>query len=307
MAYRNENKKNFNRTDNKNGFYGKKKDRDRNFGRNSRPKREKPQTKPKYEEKSRRDDDFEAENQIIYGKNPVTELLKSGKEVDTVFVSDSLNPAVKSYFTALAKERGAVVKTVHSNKLNLMCHSENNQGIRAYRSSISYRSIEDILQSAKEKGEDPFVVICDDIVDPHNLGAIIRSAYLMGAHGVVIPKRGGVSVTSVVQKTSAGAAMHLPVAKVANIAQTVRALKEKNIFVYCADLDAQPVYKHNLTGPIALVVGSEGKGVQPLVKSLCDATVSIPMHNRGTGVDSYNASVAAGVIMYEISRQRAEK
>lgn len=243
-------------------------------------------------------------NEIIYGKNPVTELLKGKDGVDTVFISENLAPGTQSYYIALAKGRGAVVKKVHPAKLKSMCGTENHQGVAAYASSVEYVSLDSILQRAQEKGESPFIVVCDGIEDPHNLGAIIRSAYLMGAHGIVIPKRGSVSVTSVVHKTSAGAAMHLPVAKVANIAQTVRTLKENNIFVYCADMDSQPLYKQNLTGPIAIVIGSEGKGVQPLVKSLCDGVVCIPMNNLSSNVDSYNASVAAGIIMYEIARQR---
>ena len=247
---------------------------------------------------------MEQKSEVIYGKNPVTELLKSKAGVDTVFISESLNPSVQNYYTALAKECGAVVKKVHPMKLKTLCQSENHQGVAAYASTIEYVSLNQIVQIARDKGEAPFVVICDGIEDPHNLGAIMRSAYLMGAHGIVIPKRGGVSVTGVVHKTSAGASMHMPVAKVANIAQAVRSLKEENIFVYAADLNDTPIYKQNLTGPIALVVGSEGKGVQPLVKSLCDDVVSIPMNNEGGAVDSYNASVAAGIIMYEISRQR---
>ena len=221
-----------------------------------------------------------------------------------VFISESLNPSVQNYYIALAKECGAVVKKVHPMKLKSLCQSENHQGIAAYASTIEYVSLNQIVKIARDKGEAPFIIVCDGIEDPHNLGAIMRSAYLMGAHGIVIPKRGGVSVTGVVHKTSAGASMHMPVAKVANIAQAVRALKDENIFVYAADLNDTPIYKQNLTGAIALVVGSEGKGVQPLVKSLCDDVVSIPMYNDGGAVDSYNASVAAGIIMYEISRQR---
>ena len=247
---------------------------------------------------------MEQKSEVIYGKNPVTELLKSKAGVDTVFISESLNPSVQNYYTALAKECGAVVKKVHPMKLKSLCQSENHQGVAAYASTIEYVSLGQIVKIARDKGEAPFVVVCDGIEDPHNLGAIMRSAYLMGAHGIVIPKRGGVSVTGVVHKTSVGASMHMPVAKVANIAQAVRALKEENIFVYAADLNDTPIYKQNLTGPIALVVGSEGKGVQPLVKSLCDDVESIPMNNEGGAVDSYNASVAAGIIMYEISRQR---
>ncbi|MEG0019061.1 MAG: 23S rRNA (guanosine(2251)-2'-O)-methyltransferase RlmB [Oscillospiraceae bacterium] len=243
-------------------------------------------------------------SEIIYGKNPVTELLKSKCAVDTVLVADNLNPSVQSFYMALAKDCGAVVKKVHPLKLNTLCQTDSHQGVAAYASTIDYVSIESILAIAKEKGESPFVVICDGIEDPHNLGAIMRSAYLMGAHGLVIPKRNGVSVTGIVHKSSAGASMHLPVAKVANIAQAVRTLKDNNLFIYCADLKGQPLYKQNLTGAIGLVIGSEGDGVQTLVKSLCDGVVSIPMANPNSGVDSYNASVAAGIIMYEIQRQR---
>ena len=241
---------------------------------------------------------------LVYGKNPVTELLKSGMSVDTVYISDSLNPSMRNYYTALGKEAGAVVKRVNPNKLNAMCGTDNHQGIAANASGVEYTDISRILEGARSKGEAPFIVICDGIEDPHNLGAIIRSAFLFGAHGVVIPKRGGVRVTSTVHKRSAGAALHLPIARVANISQTIRELKKENIFVYAADMKDTPLYKDDLTGPIAIVIGNEGKGVCPLVKSLCDGVVSIPMKDTGSGVDSFNASVAAGIIMYEISRQR---
>ena len=200
---------------------------------------------------------MEQNNEIIYGKNPVTELLKSKAGVDTVFISESLNPSVQNYYIALAKDCGAVVKKVHPMKLKSLCQSENHQGVAAFASTVEYVTLGQIITSAWDKNEHPFIVICDGIEDPHNLGAIMRSAYLMGAHGIVIPKRGGVSVTGIVHKTSAGASMHLPVCKVANIAQAVRTLKEQNIFVYAADFSPQPIYNQNLTGPIALVVGSE--------------------------------------------------
>ncbi|MBQ3394157.1 MAG: 23S rRNA (guanosine(2251)-2'-O)-methyltransferase RlmB [Oscillospiraceae bacterium] len=244
---------------------------------------------------------------LVYGKNPVSELLKSGMSVDTVYISDTLNPSMQNYYTALGKEAGAVVKRVNPNKLNAMCGTENHQGVAANASGVEYADIARILESARSKGEAPFIVICDGIEDPHNLGAIIRSAFLFGAHGVVIPKRGGVRVTSTVHKSSAGAAVHLPIARVANISRTVRELKKENIFVYAADMKDTPLYKDDLTGPIAIVIGNEGKGVSPLVKSLCDGIVSIPMKDTRSGVDSFNASVAAGIIMYEISRQRIYK
>ena len=207
---------------------------------------------------------------IVYGKNAVTELLKSGAAVDTVFVQDTMNAAQAGYYTAIAREAGAVVKRVHAAKLRGMCGTEGHQGVE----------------------------------DPHNRGAIIRTALLCGAHGVVIPRRGGVPVTPTVLKSSAGAAARLPVARVANIGEAVRRLKAQNVFVYCADMDGRPAFQQNLTGPIALVAGSEGSGVSPLVKSLCDGVLSLPMAGGGTGVDSFNVSVATGIILYEIMRQR---
>ena len=196
---------------------------------------------------------------LVYGKNPVTELLKSGSGVDTVLLAEGMAPAVAAYFTAMAKA----------------------------------------------KGEPPFLVLSDGIEDPHNLGAVMRSALLCGAHGIVIPKRGGASVTPTVIKSSAGAAERLPVARVANIGETIRRLKDQGVFVYCADMDGVPLRKNNLTGPIALVLGSEGSGVSQLVKKLCDGVVRLDMAAQGTGVDSFNVSVAAGIILYEIQCQRA--
>ena len=246
----------------------------------------------------------EEKSSLVYGKNPVTELLKSGGGVDTLYISDSLNRRTRNWYTALGKEAGAVVKRVHSNKLSAMCGTDSHQGVAAYAARVEYADMDTVLARVRAAGEDPFLVICDGIEDPHNLGAIIRSAWLFGAHRVVIPKRGGVRVTSTVRKTSAGAAVHLPIVRVANIGSTVRELKKENIFVYAADMSEHPLYEDDLTGAIAIVVGSEGKGVSQLVRSLCDGVVSIPMRERRGGVDSFNASVAAGVIMYEISRQR---
>lgn len=249
----------------------------------------------------------EGGDQLVYGKNPVAELLKSGNAVDTVFIADSLPQQVAGYYTALAKEAGAVAKRVHSNKLKLMCGTDSHQGVAAFAANVEYASLEEILAIAAEKGEPPFLVLSDGIEDPHNLGAIIRSALLCGAHGLVIPKRGGAGITATVLKSSAGAAARLPVARVANIGETIRRLKEKNVFVYCADMDGVSLKKNNLTGAIALVLGSEGSGVSPLVKKLCDGVVSLDMAAPGTGVDSYNVSVAAGITLYEIMQQRSSK
>lgn len=248
----------------------------------------------------------EEEARLAYGKNAVTELLKSGAGVDTVFLQDTMNAPQAGYYTAIAKEAGAVVKRVHAAKLRGMCGTDAHQGVAAWAAGIEYQTLDALLAVAKEKGEPPFLVLCDGVEDPHNLGAIIRTALLCGAHGVVIPKRGGVSVTPSVLKSSAGAAARLPVARVANIGESIRKLKEQNVFVYCADLDGEAAYAQNLTGGIALVVGSEGDGVSQLVKKLCDGVVSLPMAATGTGVDSFNVSVASGIILYEIMRQRTK-
>ncbi|MGN0662143.1 MAG: 23S rRNA (guanosine(2251)-2'-O)-methyltransferase RlmB [Faecalibacterium sp.] len=242
---------------------------------------------------------------LVYGKNPVTELLKSGAGVDTVLLAEGMAPAVASYFTALAKEAGAAVKRVNPGKLRLMTGTDSHQGVAAFASAISYATVEDLLAAARAKGEPPFLVLSDGIEDPHNLGAVMRSALLCGAHGIVIPKRGGAQVTPTVIKSSAGAAERLPVARVANIGETIRRLKEQGVFVYCADMDGVPLHKNDLTGPIALVLGSEGSGVSQLVKKLCDGVVRLEMAAQGTGVDSFNVSVAAGIILYEIQSQRA--
>lgn len=241
---------------------------------------------------------------LVWGKNPVAELLKSGAGVDTVLLADGMAPQAASYYMALAKQAGAVVKRVHPAKLRSLCGTDSHQGVAAFASLIRYVTVDQLLEAAAEKGEDPLLVLADDIQDPHNLGAVIRTALLCGAHGVVIPKRGGAQLTPTVLKSSAGAAARLPVARVANIGETIRRLKEKNLFVYCADLDGQPPHKTDLTGPLALVLGAEGAGVSPLVRRLCDGAVRLDMAARGTGVDSFNVSVAAGIILYEIMRQR---
>ena len=248
------------------------------------------------------------EQSLVYGKNPVTELLKSGAGVDTVLLSESLPEAVASYYTALARQAGAVVKRVHPNKLRLTCGTDSHQGVAAYASSISYAALDDLLAAARQKGEPPFLVLADGVEDPHNLGAIIRSAYLCGAHGVVIPKRGGVGVTGTVMKASAGAAARLPVARVTNLAQAIREIKEHNIFVYCADLGGAPLARTDLSGPVALVLGSEGGGPGALTRKLCDAAVTLEMApGQATGVDSYNVSVAAGILCYDVLRRRSGK
>lgn len=245
---------------------------------------------------------------LVWGKNPVTELLKSGDAVDTVYLADSLPQAVAGYYTALAKQSGVVVKRVPGNKLQKICATADHQGVAARAAEVSYAALEDLFAAAQAKGEDPFLVLCDGVEDPHNLGAIIRSAYLCGAHGVIIPKRGGVGVTGTVMKASAGAAARLPVARVTNLAQTIRTIKEHNIFVYCADLGGAPPSRTDLSGPVALVLGSEGGGPGALTRKLCDAAVTLEMApGQATGVDSYNVSVAAGILCYDVLRRRSGK
>lgn len=245
--------------------------------------------------------------QLVYGKNPVAELLKSGAGADTLLLSEGMDPRQAGYYTALARQAGAVVKRVHPAKLRSLCGTESHQGVAVFAAAVGYAGLDDLLEAARAAGEQPFLVLADGIEDPHNLGAVIRSALLCGAHGIVIPKRGGSAVTAAVLKSSAGAAARLPIARVANIGETVRRLKEQNIFVYCADMDGAPLEKSDLTGPVALVLGSEGAGVSPLVKRLCDGSVRLGMAPRGAGVDSYNVSVAAGILMYEIMRQRGAR
>lgn len=244
------------------------------------------------------------ENLPIYGKNAVVELLTSDAVVDTLLLAEGLDPKTAGYLTALAKQAGAVVKTTRTEKLNYLCGNGKHQGIAAYASVVTYFSLEEILQKAKEKGEPPFLLLADGVEDPHNLGALLRTALLCGVHGAVIPKRGGAGITPVVMKSSAGAAARLPIARVANIGESIRRLKKENVFVYCADIGAAPVYRQNLGGAVALVMGSEGKGVSSLVKKLCDGVVSLPMAPGCSGVDSFNVSVSGGILMYEIFRQR---
>ena len=217
---------------------------------------------------------------LVWGKNAVTELLKSGGAVDTVYLTDTMPQAVAGYYTALAKESGAVVKRVPGNKLQKMCGTPDHQGVAARAAEVEYAALDDLFRAAEARGEQPFLVLCDGVEDPHNLGAIVRSAYLCGAHGVVIPKRGGVGVTGTVMKASAGAAARLPIARVSNLAQAIRTIKEHNIFVYCADLGGARC-KTDLSGPVALVLGSEGGGPGALTRKLCDAAVTLEMAPPG--------------------------
>lgn len=240
------------------------------------------------------------DNNIIYGKNAVLETLNSGKDVDTVFVQKGTSPG---NVIAEAKKRGVVVKDVSGEKLSALCGTEKHGGVAAELCVAEYAEPEDILAEAERKGKPPFIIIADEIADPHNLGAIIRTAEAAGADGVIIPKRRSASLNSTVFKTSAGAAAWIKVARVANLVDTIKTLKKHNIWVYGMEADGTPYNKTDFTGGTAIVVGSEGFGLGRLVRESCDAVLSLPMNGK---VNSLNASVSAGIMMYEVVRQRGE-
>ena len=240
----------------------------------------------------------------IEGRNPVLEAYRAGKTIDKLFILDGSDDGPIKSITREAKKYDTIINYVDKERLDNMSETGKHQGVIAYAAAYEYAEVEDILNAAKEKGEDPFIFILDGIEDPHNLGAIIRSANLAGAHGVIIPKRRAAGLTSTVVKASAGAINYTPVAKVTNITRTIEELKEKGIWFMCADMAGEVMYKQNLTGPIGLVIGSEGEGVSRLVKEKCDFISSIPMKGD---IDSLNASVAAGIMAFEIVRQRLNK
>ena len=238
---------------------------------------------------------------IIEGRNAVLEAFRAGKTIDKLFVLDGCQDGPVKSILREAKKTDTIINFVDKERLDRLANSGHHQGVVAQAAAYEYAEVEDILNAAKEKGEAPFIFILDEIEDPHNLGAIIRTANLCGAHGVIIPKRRAVGLTATVAKTSAGAVNYTPVAKVTNIAKTIEELKKEGMWFVCADMDGQTMYDLNLTGPIGLVIGNEGAGVSRLVKEKCDFTASIPMKGE---IDSLNASVAAGVLAYEIVRQR---
>ncbi len=241
---------------------------------------------------------------IVYGRNAVLELLKSNRDINKIFVERGEKYGSIKEIIAKAKEAGVIIAEVEKAKLERMT-SENHQGVIAMVPPFDYCDIEDILDLAKEKGENPFVVILDGIEDPHNLGAIIRTAETAGVHGIIIPKRRSASVNSTVSKVSAGAVTYMKVARVNNLKDAIRHLKEAGLWVIGTDGEAKEFYNQlDLTGPIALVIGSEGFGMSRLVKENCDGLVKIPMKGK---ITSLNASVAAGIMMYEVVRQNAGK
>ena len=241
------------------------------------------------------------EEQKIEGRNAVLEAFRSGKTIDKLFILDGCQDGPIKSIVREAKKTDAIINYVDKERLDRLAGTGHHQGVVAIGAAYEYAEVDDILASAKEKGEDPFIFILDEIEDPHNLGAIIRTANLAGAHGVIIPKRRAVGLTATVAKTSAGAINYTPVAKVTNISQTIEELKKQGLWFVCADMGGETMYNLNLKGPIGLVIGNEGNGVSRLVKDKCDFIASIPMKGD---IDSLNASVAAGVLAYEIVRQR---
>jgi 23S rRNA (guanosine2251-2'-O)-methyltransferase len=242
------------------------------------------------------------ESRIIEGRNAVLEAFRSGKTIDRLFVLDGCKDGpVQTIMREAKKHKDTVVSFVKKERLDQLSETGKHQGVIAYAASYEYAEVDDILAKAAAKNEDPFVIILDGIEDPHNLGAIIRTANLAGAHGVIIPKHRAVGLTATVAKASAGAINYTPVAKVTNIVKTIEELKEKGLWFACADMGGTEMYKLNLKGPIGIVIGNEGSGVSRLVKEKCDMIASIPMKGD---IDSLNASVAAGVLAFEVVRQR---
>ena len=240
----------------------------------------------------------------IEGRNPVIEAYRSGKTIDKLFVLDGCQDGPVKTITREARKQHTIISYVSKERLDQLSETHHHQGVIAIAAAYDYATVDDILAKAREKGEAPFVFLLDGIEDPHNLGAIIRTANLAGAHGVIIPKHRAVGLTATVARTSAGALNFTPVAKVTNLGATMDEHKKEGLWFVCADMKGEIMYRQNLTGPIGLVIGNEGEGVSRLVREKCDFTASIPMKGD---IDSLNASVAAGVLAYEIVRQRMAK
>ena len=237
----------------------------------------------------------------IEGRNAVLEALRAGKPIDKLYVLDGCPDGPVRTIIREAKKGDTIINYVKKERLDQLSETGHHQGVIAMAASYEYATVEDILEKAREKGEAPFIFVLDNIEDPHNLGAMIRTANLAGAHGVIIPKRRAVGLTPTVARTSAGAINYTPVAKVTNLKQTMEQLKKEGMWFVCADMDGTPYYQMDLKGPMGLVIGNEGEGVSRLIKETCDFVASIPMKGD---IDSLNASVAAGVLAYEIVRQR---
>lgn len=242
--------------------------------------------------------DNQTENKLIYGKNSVTEALTSGAELDVLYVQKGIS---LGKIISLAKQQGAVIKEVSDERLTAITGTPKHGGTAAQLAAVGYATVEEILAVSKEKGKPPFIIIADEIEDPHNLGAIIRTAEAAGADGVIIPKRRSATLNATVFKTSAGAAAWLKVARVSNLVDTIKQLKKENIWVFGMEADGTPYDKADLTGAVALVIGSEGFGLGRLVRENCDMILSLPMNGK---INSLNASVSAGILMYEVVKHR---
>lgn len=243
----------------------------------------------------------ESKSLVIEGRNAVLEALRSGKPMDKLYVLDGCQDGPIRTIVREAKKHDVILQFVTKERLNQLSETGKHQGVIAHAAAYEYAQVEDMLELAKSRGEDPFIFLLDNIEDPHNLGAIIRTANLAGAHGVIIPKRRAVGLTATVARTSAGALNYTPVARVTNLKKTVEDLKKQGLWFVCADMDGTMMYDLDLKGPIGLVIGNEGEGVSRLMKENCDFVAGIPMKGD---IDSLNASVAAGVLAYEIVRQR---
>ena len=245
---------------------------------------------------------MEKENEFkIEGRNAVIEAFRSGKTIDRLFILDGCQDGPILTIKREARKQDTIIKYVEKDRLDQMSTTGKHQGVIAVSAAYDYSDLEDIFKLAEEKGEPPFVILLDNIEDPHNLGAIIRTANIVGAHGVIIPKNRAVGLTATIARTSAGALNYTPVVKVTNLATTIEDLKKRGLWFVCADMDGTVMYDLDLKGPIGLVIGNEGEGVGRLVKEKCDFVASIPMQGD---IDSLNASVALGVLAYEIRRQR---
>ena len=243
----------------------------------------------------------EVRDELIIGRNPVMEALKAGRNIDTIFVSKGERQGSIGKIIATARDAGVLIKETDAKKLGFMCGNANHQGVIARVAAHEYATVDDLFARAEEKGEAPFFIIADEVSDPHNLGAIIRTAECAGAHGVIVPKRRSATLNYTVDKTSAGALEYLPVARVSNLPACMEELKARGVWIYGTDMEGEVWCQTDLTGPMALVVGNEGKGMGRLVREKCDFILSLPMSGN---IQSLNASVAAGIVMYEVHRQR---
>ena len=247
--------------------------------------------------------DIPAEN-LLAGKNAVAEALAAGRGINTLYLVDGMHGSAAGELIELAKTKGVPYRMISREKLDSLAQGIRHQGVLAIAAPVRYVEVEEILSRAEEKGDVPFLMLLDELEDPHNLGALLRTADAVGIHGILIPKRRSVPLNATVAKTSAGAIEHVPVARIGNVAQTVRRLKEKGLWVIGADMTGEVAWKADLTGPTLLIVGNEGYGMSRLTRELCDIVVKLPMHGK---INSLNASVAGGVLAYEILRQRSLK